>query len=201
MELADKGNKHDLSPSLPYRVKGGKLSPISPIPPTPPTPSTATSVLSPRTSPPGFPPTPPYSSSTSCLPSSSLSTGLPTGLMSGPFHSSFKFDAGSSRSNSVNQDSDFSESNSPGYTYTLPRSGEGTPSIMRAHDPMDQRTSRIGRGYDQVDLHHDQMTFNDSRVERNGVGYDSGIFPGPRGRLRSDGAPGYIMVDSPQQVR
>lgn len=118
-------------------MKGGKQSPLSPTSPSPPTPSTTTSVLTPRPSPPGFYPTPSYCSvSTSYLPPSALPPNSP-GAPSNPHPSSFKFDTGSSRSNSVNQDSDISESNFPRYTYTLPRSGEGTPQISRAYDKVD----------------------------------------------------------------
>lgn len=117
------------------------MTPLSPVSPTPPTPSTTTSILTqqtttPRPSPPGFFPTPPYCSSSAPY--------LPHGHVHLPAvcshaHSAFKFDAGSSRSNSVNQDSDASESSSPRYTYTFPRSVEGTPQVGRA-------------AYDKVDL-------------------------------------------------
>ena len=118
-------------------MKGGKQSPLSPTSPSPPTPSTATSVLTPRPSPPGFYPTPPYcSASTSYLPPSAPPTNLP-GVPGNTHPSSFKFDTGSSRSNSVNQDSDISESNYPRYTYTFPQPGEGTPQIPRAYDQVD----------------------------------------------------------------
>lgn len=120
-----------------YRVKqqsiGSATSPLSTTP-APATPSTATSLLTPRPSPPAFNPTPPYcSSSVSFLPSSNA------GRMTSGTHlppSSFKFDAGSSRSNSVNQDSDLSESNSPRYTYTFPHS-EGSPHITSAYEQVD----------------------------------------------------------------
>lgn len=119
----------------------GKHSPLSPVSPTPPTPSTATSVLTPRPSPPGFYPTPPYcSASTSYLPpgpAHPVGSAAASSAHYPPPPSSFKFDAGSSRSNSVNQDSDLSESNSPRYTYTFPRPGEGTPQIPRAYDQVD----------------------------------------------------------------
>ena len=51
--------------------------------------------------------------------------------------SSFKFCTGSSRSNSVNQDSDLSESNSPRCTYSFSRSEEVPPQIGRSHDHVD----------------------------------------------------------------
>ena len=116
------------------RVKHGKRARESPISPNPPTPSTTTTILTtPHPSPPGsYPYT---SSSTTCLPSSS---GHAPTLAAARFsHSSFKFDAGSSRSNSENQDSDLSEFNTPGYTYTFPRSGEGTPQTGCAYDQVD----------------------------------------------------------------
>lgn len=121
------------------RVKHtGKVSPLSPISPTPPTPSTATSILTqntPRPSPPGFYPTPDYcSSSAPYLPNGYTSSGPASSCTT---HTAFKFDAGSSRSNSVNQDSDVSESSSPRYTYTFPRSVEGTPQVGRAYDKVD----------------------------------------------------------------
>lgn len=117
------------------RVKHGKMSPLSPVSPTPPTPSTATSILTQTTSrpsPPGFYPTPEYcSSSAPYLPHGHAPSALSSSCYA---HSAFKFDAGSSRSNSVNQDSDMSESSSPRYTYTFPRSVEGTPQIGRTYD-------------------------------------------------------------------
>ncbi len=114
-----------------FRVKHGKGSPLSPVSATPPTPSTATSVVS--HSPPGFYPTPPY-----CSASASHLSRAPANHAHVP-PSSFKFDTGSSRSNSENQDSDL-ETNSPRYTYTFPRSGEGTPQSSHSN------------AYDQVDL-------------------------------------------------
>lgn len=90
--------------------------------------------------------------------------------------SSFKFDAGSSRSNSM-QDSDMSESNSPRYTYTFPRSGEGTPHIARA--------------YDQVDLLRDQVPFPPIKEDKGlhhsmMMNHDLVRFTASRTRLGSD---------------
>ena len=124
---------------LHFRIKHGKGSPLSPISATPPTPSTVSTGLHP--SPPGFYPTPPYCSASA----SHLSRGTPTVQLNSTHAASFKFDAGSSRSNSENQDSDL-ETNSPRYTYTLPRSGEGTP-----------QSNYSSNGYDQVDLPLDNL--------------------------------------------
>lgn len=154
-----------------YRVKTGKISPLSPTSPTPPTPSTATSILTqtPRPSPPGlYNHAPPYcSSSVPYLPRGPAS-GLPPTCSSSsssshaPPPTTFKFDTGSSRSNSV-QESDFSESNSPRYTYTFPRSVEGTPQIGRAYDQVDLPLEQApptrlesGRGREKmmVQAHH-----------------------------------------------
>ena len=119
------------------RMKGSKQSPLSPTSPSPLTPWRATSVLTPRHSPPGFYPTPPYcSASTSYLPPSAAPTNLP-GVPSNTHPYSFKFDVGSSQSNSVNQDSDISESNYPRCTFHQPGKGIGTPQIPHAYDKVD----------------------------------------------------------------
>lgn len=151
------------------RVKHGKNSPLSPCSSSPPTPSTATSILTtPHPSPPGFPSY--CSASTPYLPSSSTAATDPA-TSHNP--ATFKFDAGSSRSNSVNQDSDFSESNFPRYTYTLPQSGEVTPQIPRAYDQVDLPLPHLPRAYDQVDLPIDQVLAPlNGRLGAHHVSYD-----------------------------
>lgn len=175
---------------LPNRVKhGGNSSPLSPISPTPPTPSTATSVITPRPSPPGFYPTPPY-----CSTSAPYLSSVPAVNHSHP-PSAFKFDASSSRSNSVNQDSDLSESNSPRYTYTFPRSGEGTPQIPRAYDqvdlPLEEMLGQLGNGSADIRPHHDPIRLTESRVRIGSASTNRSV-----GR--------YVDIDSPHlrtQVR
>ena len=180
----------------PNRVKhGGNSSPLSPISPTPPTPSTATSIITPRPSPPGFYPTPPYCSTSA--PYLSSVPSFPAVNNSQP-PSAFKFDAGgSSRSNSVNQDSDLSESNSPRYTYTFPRSGEGTPQIPRAYDqvdlPLEEMLGELGPGNGGADIrpHRDPIRLTESRVRIGSASTNRSV-----GR--------YVDIDSPHlrtQVR
>ena len=199
------------------------MSPLSPVSPTPPTPSTATSILTqptPRPSPPGFCPTPAYcSSSAPYLPNGHT----PVNLSSAPHvHSAFKFDAGSSRSNSVNQDSDVSESSSPRYTYTFPRSVEGTPQIGRACDKIDlplelDKLTALENGRS---FQENGRSFPDGRsFPENGRGYLDGgrgrdnmlmqAYHASHERLRdARGYPGsaasrhkvaaYVDIDSPQ---
>ena len=132
---------------------------------TPPTPSTATSILSPRLTPPFGVPI-----------KSTLMDSNNKGHASGP-PTSFRFCTGSSRSNSVSQVSDTTESISPPFLYSISNSEEAA-------------SNHNGKAYDQREILHAHAPMYPTREEAlhySAMGHDLSRLTATKSPLGSDG--------------